>query len=100
MWWQYYNSLTPPHHVVHCGRLEGVEGVEPAGGEGGDEGHRHRHLGPVAAHPGHAAAHILNLRSENISIFHICSRSALVLIEQENEGVEFSSLLKCHVFVD
>ena len=82
MWWQYYDSLTSAHHVVHCGRLEAVEGVEPAGGEGGDEGHRHRHLGPVAAHPGHAAAHILNL------------------IEWENEGVEFSTLLKSHVFVD
>ena len=54
--------VTSAHHVIDGGWLEGGEGVVVAGGEGLDEGHRHRHLRPVAADPpGHAAAHILHL---------------------------------------
>ena len=55
------SGLTSAHHVVHGGGLEGGEGVVPAGGEGVDEGDRHRHLGPVPAQAGRVAAHILHL---------------------------------------
>ena len=53
--------VTSAHHVIHGGRLEGREGVVVAGGEALAEGHRHRHLRPVAADPGRGAAHVLHL---------------------------------------